>query len=233
MRAQVTIDLEEYQAIRDKGIALEREVASLRESADVSRLGDEQAVLALHEAFLASTEIVTFAIANLDPLAFRGWPHVALRAYAEALAIIPALPQGLREISADLVMFSETARKWEDARARGVEQQLLAEEDRREVRRKARLAAAQPAVAAPAVAVAAAEVDETDDEPDHGADVEDADDDAEPLSEDGGDPVAATPSASSAAASSGVPGEKPSATPERVGRRSRGAGKAPTAPAGE
>jgi hypothetical protein len=113
------------------------------------------------------------------------------------------------------------------------ELQLLAEEDRREVRRKARLAAAQPAVAAPAVAVAAAEVDETDDEPDHGADVEDADDDAEPLSEDGGDPVAATPSASSAAASSGVPGEKPSATPERVGRRSRGAGKAPTAPAGE
>lgn len=91
--------------------------------------GLERAKL-LGEALEAAIVIVGFAVGNLHPLTVRGWPWHRLDHLAQ-MVISGRLPAEVieRGLAMTWETFAREARKWEEARAEGREQQLLAEEN--------------------------------------------------------------------------------------------------------
>jgi hypothetical protein len=93
--------------------------------------GADGAAQAYREAFFVLFRIVQYSLAHLDPMTFRGWPHVDVKALSELLKTLPYLTEEIREISTDLGIYAKEGKKWEDARTAGTEQQMLAEDNAR------------------------------------------------------------------------------------------------------
>lgn len=144
MNAKVEISLADLDNLRTSRARAETELADLRKNYDALRtslaavpedvrknipldaLGDGPNLVA---ALAESLTIVRFAIGNLDPMTVRGWPHRSLLALAELLPKVPGVSDEDRELWMDWRIFARRAGEWEDARARGLEQEKLAEEN--------------------------------------------------------------------------------------------------------
>ncbi|KKM17116.1 hypothetical protein LCGC14_1679000 [marine sediment metagenome] len=128
--AKVEVTLGDLNALQDKKRAAEQELADAKTLiTELELRGDDSVEKKLSDALNAAIIVVQFAVANLEPLAFRGWPFEALRELAEALPHLPGVHDRVKEISNTLVVFAARAADWEDARARGVEQEKFASEN--------------------------------------------------------------------------------------------------------
>jgi hypothetical protein len=131
MNASVTIDFADLEGIKKRAETAEAEVARLKGEVDQARLGDGGSdARRLATAFDLALEVVQFAIANLHPMAVRGWPYEALRALGELAPHLPGVNTSFREVATgDWRLLTKEMEKWEKARAEGREQELLAEEN--------------------------------------------------------------------------------------------------------
>lgn len=130
MTVQVTISVDEYNAMRDRIKELEGEREKLIRDAEDARLGPTDDIARkMHQLFGQAFLIVKFAVANLPVLAVRGWPYAALREIAKALPTLPMIDETDREISTDLQLFAREAETWEGHRALGIEKQVLQQEN--------------------------------------------------------------------------------------------------------
>lgn len=131
MNATVTIGIEDYQKLKSRGDALEREVGDLRAALDEARLGgNDSDARRLGEALNLALPVVQFAIANLHPLTVRGWPYKELRALSKVLPDCPGVDRSIRDCCrGDWKILTDEMEKWETARAEGREKELLAEEN--------------------------------------------------------------------------------------------------------
>jgi hypothetical protein len=87
---EITLTLAEYDDLRARVDALTKELAAFRRAAGeaaVNALGGPEVV----QAFLDARELVSFAVAQLDPRVIKGWPHETLRRFALALNRVPGL----------------------------------------------------------------------------------------------------------------------------------------------
>jgi hypothetical protein len=126
----LTVSLEEWDEKRERVRALERELAELRQKLEDARLSASDDHRNLHEAFLSSFAVTQFAVATMSPLTVRGWPYAELMKIADLLGELPGVTH-LSDLAQTLRHFAQEAKRWEDARAEGREQELLAEENER------------------------------------------------------------------------------------------------------
>ncbi len=132
--AKVEVNLGDLQELQNAKQLAETALAAALAEVDKLRLDGASDTAntdnrALSDALNNALTVVQFGIAHLDPMTVRGWPHAALAAMAAGLDGLPGLPASLTEISASLRLFAERAKYWEDAREKGIEQDLLAEEN--------------------------------------------------------------------------------------------------------
>lgn len=128
--AKVEISLNDFQALQNKITSLEAELTDANKAIDDAKLGEHGSeARAYRDAFLAALKIAQFGIGNLDPLTVRGWPYDALYELADHMRARPGLDGFQREIVGDLRIFADNCKRWEDARAKGIEKELLADEN--------------------------------------------------------------------------------------------------------
>lgn len=117
MPATITIPLEEFDTIRNRVVELSKEATQLREELKKANLVDPTGrVPALIAAINGVLPIIRFAVGNLDPEIVRGWPHAALKSFAEAIQSLPAVEDG-DNLGAELKVFAREAAEWERYRA--------------------------------------------------------------------------------------------------------------------
>ena len=114
----------EIQKLRTEKLQLEKEL----ETAKIDGGGDDLTRKYL-EAFMATMPIVRFAVGNMDPMSFRGWPHKDLLVVIKALKELPGVDADQKETAADLGLFARECKEWEDSRKDGTEQAKLAEQN--------------------------------------------------------------------------------------------------------
>jgi hypothetical protein len=129
--AIVSVKYEELRAMEDQIAKLQADAALVDQRIQEATLKGEHAAEQYRNAFLAAFVIVQYALGHLDAMTFRGFPFQKLLDLAELLRTTPFLPPQIAELSGDLKLLSKEYRKWEDARAKGTEQQLLSEENAR------------------------------------------------------------------------------------------------------
>lgn len=128
MSSETTIHMPyaQFQKMERELESMRRQLADAQQAALPAQVGN--AGMAWRDAFLLhAMPIVQYAIATFEPMAHRGFPHEALSHLAVDLSSLPGVPSELSEISTDLRMVARDAKKWEDARAEGREQELLRE----------------------------------------------------------------------------------------------------------
>jgi hypothetical protein len=127
--ASITIPYMEWEEVRSARAKVEEELAEVKAKLQEARLGGNDAdTRRLAEALENLYPVVQFAMANLDPIATRGWPHEALAQFAKLLPDLPISPF-IRESTNDLRMFARNASEWEQARKEGTAEEKLREEN--------------------------------------------------------------------------------------------------------
>lgn len=130
--AVVSIPLHALKDLERQIEKLTAENAQLGQDVVDAKLGGPDATARLlHDAFLDALPVISFAVANLPPLAVRGWPYAALRAVMQKVAIIPGAPVVYAEVKNDFILFAAECERWERARAEGKEREMFAEETAR------------------------------------------------------------------------------------------------------
>ncbi len=127
--ATVTV---KYEVLRD----MEQQIARYESDAKLvdarlqeATLKGEHAAEQYRTAFLAAFTIVQYSLGHLDAMTFRGFPYEKLTELSALMQSTPFLPEEIAELSSDFRILAKEYKKWEDARAKGIEQQLLAEEN--------------------------------------------------------------------------------------------------------
>lgn len=132
--ATLTIPYNDLKALEQRAEQLAIRVAELTVAIEDAKLGGgESAARQLLAALKHALPIVSFAIATMPPLAFRGWPYEHLRQLVKLFASIPGMPVEYTEVVGDFGIFANECERWEKARAAGVEQELFAETQRRTI----------------------------------------------------------------------------------------------------
>ena len=106
-KATITMELGDFQALTSERNRLEKELGEARAMAENTRLGPHDVAL-LSKALGHALPIVRFAIGNLHPTAYRGWPHADLAALANLLPELPGVSDDARETAPDLVAFASS-----------------------------------------------------------------------------------------------------------------------------
>lgn len=114
----------EIQKLRTENLRLTKDL----EKAQIDGGGDEMTRQFL-DAFMATMPVVRFAVGNMDPMSFRGWPYKSLETVVQALKVLPGVDGDQKETAADLGLFARECKSWEDARESGTEQALLGEQN--------------------------------------------------------------------------------------------------------
>lgn len=128
-QATVNIPLADWTQTRQQIEELKKQLSDAEREIEQARLGDTRSeARRLAVGLDLAIHIVRFAIGHLDPLTVRGWPHQQLYDLANMLADLPGIDPMSAELAGDLKLFARQAREWEEARARGEEQQKLAAE---------------------------------------------------------------------------------------------------------
>lgn len=140
--SSVQITLGNLQALQNRIAELEQLVVEKDEEIRRAQLTDlpeherenqtEGRLALLYNTLRSALCVIQFSVANLHPLTVRGWPHEDLADLAERLSgFLPGKSDRHfpPELASTLAEFARLAKKWEDARARGEEQELLAEEN--------------------------------------------------------------------------------------------------------
>lgn len=120
-------DLHELTSARDRNELRVTELEAEIDRLKLEGVGDAAAELSM--AFNHAYEIVRFAVANLDPLAVRGWPHKDLLELGKLIPELAGVSPDIRECAPDLRDFARRAAEWEGARDAGVEQEKHAAEN--------------------------------------------------------------------------------------------------------
>lgn len=128
--ATVSIPLSDWDAAKTRVAKLQAELQDAREQLEAAKLADPKGrIEPLAAAFADAMIIVRWIVANYDPLTVRGWPHKELARVAAALPRLAGVDDFTKESHLDLQIFARRAAEWEDARAKGIEKQKLAEEN--------------------------------------------------------------------------------------------------------
>lgn len=130
--ATVSVKYEVLRAMEERIARYESDAKIVEERLQAATLKGEHAAEQYRDAFLATFPIVQYALGHLDAMTFRGFPYLRLVELSLLLKTTPFLPPEIAELSNDFRLLAKEYKKWEDARAKGVEQQLLAEENARQ-----------------------------------------------------------------------------------------------------
>jgi hypothetical protein len=103
----VTMTMEELDAIRNRAIEAETALVAFRREALAARQTDDTVIICA--ALQASIPLVQFAVANMSPEFQRGWPTATLREYAQALGRSPLADEFITEFANDLQAFANEA----------------------------------------------------------------------------------------------------------------------------
>lgn len=123
----IQIKYGDLKQIEERGAKLAAENAKLAAELTEAKLGSSDSLCReYHAALLAAMPIVRFAVANMDPLSFAGWPHAQLTQVATALGTLPGIDLDQQETAGDLKLFASDCAKVERARADGTQKELLA-----------------------------------------------------------------------------------------------------------
>lgn len=130
--ATVTIPYENLRAMEEQIKLLQEQRAEAEQKLQDAQLDvGDGSIRRYRDAFFVAFAIVQYAIGHLEPMSFRGWPYPRLFQLSTLLKELPYLPTEMSEVATDIAMFAKECKKWEDARAKGSEQQLLAEDNAR------------------------------------------------------------------------------------------------------
>jgi hypothetical protein len=120
------IKLGDLKALEEKISALSKDNARLQGELVEAKLGTSDSLCReYHKAFLDAMPVVRFAVGNMDPMSFRGWPHRSLTSIAAALSSLPGVDADQQETAGDLKIFASDCAMWEGYRAQGIEQEML------------------------------------------------------------------------------------------------------------
>ncbi len=117
--AQITIDLTEFDALRDARKAAEENAARLERELIQARLnaGDALTTKGLTKIARSAMTIARFAVANLPPESTRNWPSSALREISELIGILPDYSTDDGEMAGEFRAFASEVERFEKWRA--------------------------------------------------------------------------------------------------------------------
>jgi hypothetical protein len=116
--------------MEDKLKAQAAEIQSALERVEEARTGDEGSDLnTAVRAINVMLELVTFLFGNVTPMTVRKMPYHQIYALCDLLPTVPGIPQGIRDMANDWRLMADEYRRWEEARDRGEEQKMLAEDN--------------------------------------------------------------------------------------------------------
>lgn len=122
---QITLTVEEWQALvqgkRDaeaRCAGLTTQIADLQIALSDKDGTDSGTTKALLEALMAARDVIRFSVANYPPEAVKGWPHEALKRFADVLDSAPGATQDHKDMAVDLRAFAREAAAIEDMRKR-------------------------------------------------------------------------------------------------------------------
>lgn len=127
--ATVTVKYEDLRAMEEQLATYKRDQEKFDELLQEATLKGAHAADQFRTAFLTAFAIVQYSLGHLDAMTFRGFPYQRLAELSEMMKTLPFLPPEIAELSSDFRLLTKEYKKWEDARAAGIEQQLLAEEN--------------------------------------------------------------------------------------------------------
>lgn len=114
---QVTLSTDEYHDLINKRQTAENEAAAVRKELVAARSEDPSGrIETLDIGFKAALEVVCFAVGNLPPESYIGWPHDALRRTADAILQLPECGSNERDLFVELKKFAGEARAHERRR---------------------------------------------------------------------------------------------------------------------
>lgn len=117
-QAVVSVPIDEWDDIRNAKQRLINENAELlKKLAEAERTDPTGRLEPTLAAIEAATPVIQFAVSNLHPDAVRGWPHGALRDFADRLETLPGATQLQKELAIELRAFAIQARARENERA--------------------------------------------------------------------------------------------------------------------
>jgi hypothetical protein len=127
----VTMKLGDYQKLDRDVQKYKSEAIRLAKELEDAKIdgGDDGLARQYLEAFMASMPIIRFAVGNMDPMSFRGWPYEDLETVIVALKTLPGIGGDQKETAGDLQLFARDCKEWEDARANGTEKIRLKEQN--------------------------------------------------------------------------------------------------------
>lgn len=127
--AKVEVTLADIDTLRSRVKESEKRAVAAERALAKSKIdGDDGTGRAYFNAFHDAMKIAQFVIGNLEPRTVRGWPYERVYKVAQVIRALPGVDPDLIDIATDLRMFADEAKRWEDARAKGIEQELHAEE---------------------------------------------------------------------------------------------------------
>ncbi len=124
---QITLTIEEWQRLvrgqadaEARSAQLAQQVTDLQvqlsdQGIGVSTAGTTKTLL---EAIGAARDVIRFSVANYPPEAVKGWPHEALKRFADILESVPGATQDYKDMAIDLRAFAKEAKTVEDMRKR-------------------------------------------------------------------------------------------------------------------
>jgi hypothetical protein len=126
--ATVSVALGDLNAMQRKIAELEKENSDLRKMAEDTKLGDVDSEARGYKKAFESTLVLARFLMSHDPKMLRGWPYQAMFELADQIESRAGISSFDRETVNDIRMMARECQKWEEARARGDEQSLLASE---------------------------------------------------------------------------------------------------------
>ena len=122
---QITIPIEKYTAMQERGNKLERELKDALAACQKAETTDPQnRIDHLRCTLQHALVVVDFAVANLDPETVRGWPHKDLEELSADMKNLPGASTLEKQVSVAFHEFARFAAQIEMRRAQNTHKEL-------------------------------------------------------------------------------------------------------------
>jgi hypothetical protein len=118
---QLTISLDEYNALVASKAQADQETAKVRKQLEIAKgVSSDERVARVTKFARHCLEVARFAVANCPPEMIKGWPYQALRGMCDTIESLPDFSTNDRDMAIDLRGFAADCEEHE-LRRRGVE----------------------------------------------------------------------------------------------------------------
>lgn len=125
----VSVPYDTFQALKDEVSRLKAELRDAKRRVEEAELGAEGSNVRRYvDALNDALNVVCYTLGTVTPMSVRGMPFQNIYRLSDALDL-PGVNPALRGMGNDWKLQADQYKYWEDGRAKGMEQEMLAEDN--------------------------------------------------------------------------------------------------------